>query len=207
MADMILLGIPVKEAERLDWRTRLRIATGMAYCLQHMHQLDPPLPHSNLNSSAIQLTDDYAAKISDLSILNEIVSAKTKSGSRKHSDMTLASNVYSFGVVLFEMVTGKLPYSVENSGSLNDWASHFLHGDRPLKEMTDPTLVSFQEEQLDQVSELIQSCVNPDPEQRPTMKEVSLRLREITKIRPEAAVPKLSPLWWAELEISSFDAS
>lgn len=175
---------------------------GMAYCLQYMHQLDPPLPHSDLTSSAVQLTDDYAAKISDLSFLNEIASAEIKAAARKHTDTTLASNVYSFGVVLFEMVTGRLPYSVDN-GSLEDWALHYLQGDRPLKEMVDPAIASFQEEQLQQISALIKSCVHADQEKRPTMKQVCERLKEITKISPEAAVPKLSPLWWAELEITS----
>ncbi|KAG4920206.1 hypothetical protein JHK82_049168 [Glycine max] len=197
----------IKESEHLDWGTRLRIAMGMAYCLQHMHQLEPPLVLSNLNSSAVQLTDDYAAKISDLSFLNEIASAVIKSPARKNTDMTPASNIYSFGVILFEMVTGRLPYSVDNDGSLDDWASHYLQGDQPLKEMVDPTLASFQEEQLEQVDALIKSCVHPDQKQRPTMKEVCVRLREITKITPDAAVPKLSPLWWAELEIASVNAS
>ncbi|RDX89721.1 Protein MALE DISCOVERER 2 [Mucuna pruriens] len=197
----------IKEAEHLDWGTRLRIAVGMAYCLQHMHQLEPPLALGNLSSSAVQLTDDYAAKISDLSFLNEIASAVIKSPARKHIDMTPASNIYSFGVILFEMVTGRLPYSVENDGSLDDWASHYLQGDQPLRDMVDPTLASFQEEQLEQVGALIKSCVHPDQQQRPTIKEVCLRLREITHITPEAAVPKLSPLWWAELEISSVNGS
>ena len=203
---LILLGIPVKEAEHLDWGTRLRVAMGMAYCLQHMHQLDPPMAHSNLNSQAVQLTDDYAAKVADLSFLKEIVSTETKAGARKHTDIALGSNVYSFGLTLLEMVTGRLPYSVD-TGALEDWTSHYLQGDRPLKEMVDPTLASFQEEQLEEIVALIKSCVHPDPEQRATMKEVSDRLRGITKIIPEAAVPKLSPLWWAELEISSADAS
>ncbi|CAL0320336.1 unnamed protein product [Lupinus luteus] len=197
----------IQEAEHLNWGARLRIVTGMAYCLQHMHQLDPPLPHSNLNSSAVQLTDDYAAKISNLSILNEIGNPKKKSGAIKHIEMTLASDVYSFGVILFEIVTGRLPYSVDNNDSFEDWAWHFLQGDQPIKEMVDPTLTSFDEHQLEQVTALIESCANHDPEKRPTMKEVSMRLREITNITPEAAVPKLSPLWWAELEISALDAS
>ncbi|OIW15078.1 hypothetical protein TanjilG_08565 [Lupinus angustifolius] len=196
----------IQEAEHLDWGTRLRVAMGMAYCLQHMHQLEPPLPHSNLNSSAVQLTDDYAAKISDLSFLNEIGKPDKKSRAKKHIEMTLASNVYSFGVILFEMVTGRLPYSVDNNGSLEDWASHYLQGDQPIKEMVDPTLASIDVEKLEQVAVLIKSCVHQDPQQRPTMKEVSVKLRDITNITPEAAVPKLSPLWWAELEIGSADA-
>ncbi|KAL9332635.1 hypothetical protein ACSQ67_002245 [Phaseolus vulgaris] len=197
----------IKEAEHLDWETRLRVAMGMAYCLQHVHQLEPPLVLGNLNSSAVQLTDDCAAKVSDFSFLTEIASAVIKSSARQHPDMTPASNIYSFGVILFEMVTGRLPYSVDNDGSLDDWASQYLHGDQPLKEMVDPTLASFQEEQLQQVDTLIKSCVHPDQKQRPTVKEVCARLREITKITPEAAVPKLSPLWWAELEIASVNGN
>ncbi|ESW13738.1 hypothetical protein PHAVU_008G221900 [Phaseolus vulgaris] len=190
----------IKEAEHLDWLTRLRVATGMAYCLQHMHQLDPPMALIKLNSQAVYLTDDYASKLSDLSFSYDITSAE-----RKAIDVpkaTLESNVYSFGVLLFEMVTGRLPYSVEQRDSLENWASHYLQGDQPLKDMVDPILVSYQEDQLEQVAALIRSCVHPDPKQRPTMKDVSERLREITKITPESAVPKLSPLWWAELEIA-----
>ncbi|OIV98414.1 hypothetical protein TanjilG_16741 [Lupinus angustifolius] len=197
----------IQESEHLDWGTRLRIAMGMAYCLQYMHQLNPPLPHSNLNSSAVQLTDDYASKISDLSFVNKIGKPNKKSSARKHIEMTLASNVYNFGVILFEMVTGRLSYSADNNGSLGDWAAYYLQGDVPIKEMVDPTLANVDEEKLEQVGDLIKFCVQHDTHKRPTMKEVSLRLREITNITSEAAVPKLSPLWWAELEIAAADES
>ncbi|KAB2614531.1 inactive receptor-like protein kinase [Pyrus ussuriensis x Pyrus communis] len=48
----------IKEAEHLDWRMRLRITMGMAYCLEYMHQLNPPIAHNNLNSGSLQLTED-----------------------------------------------------------------------------------------------------------------------------------------------------
>ncbi|PQP93987.1 putative inactive receptor-like protein kinase [Prunus yedoensis var. nudiflora] len=41
----------IKEAEHLDWIMRMRIAMGVAYCLDYMHQLNPPIAHNNLNSS------------------------------------------------------------------------------------------------------------------------------------------------------------
>nr|AMM43034.1 LRR-RLK [Vernicia montana] len=197
----------IKESEHLDWGMRLRIAMGMAYCLEHMHQLNPPTTHSNLNSSAISLTEDYAAKISDFSFSN-VVTATEAEATKKFLDTPTArpeSNVYSFGVLLFEMVTGRVPYSVDND-SLEDWASYYLRGDQSLKNMVDPTLDSFEEEKLEKIGEVIKSCVHPDPKQRTEMREVTAILREITGITPDGAIPKLNPLWWAELEILSPDA-
>jgi len=52
-----------KEMEHLDWNARTRIIMGTAYCLQYMHELNPPISHTKLVSSAIYLTDDYAAKV------------------------------------------------------------------------------------------------------------------------------------------------
>lgn len=54
---------PVEEADHLDWPARMRTVMGTVYCLQYMHELNPPVPHCNLNSKSIFLTDDYAAKV------------------------------------------------------------------------------------------------------------------------------------------------
>ncbi|KAL9418640.1 hypothetical protein AB3S75_036567 [Citrus x aurantiifolia] len=200
--------IHIKESEHLDWGMRLRIAMGMAYCLEHMHQLNPHIAHNYLNSSAVHLTEDYAAKLSDLSFWNEIAMAEMAATSKKLSSApsaSLESNVYNFGVLLFEMVTGRLPYLVDN-GSLEDWAADYLSGVQPLQQFVDPTLSSFDEEQLEKLGELIKSCVRTDPEKRPTMRDVAAILREITGITPDGAIPKLSPLWWAEIEILSTEA-
>ncbi|KAE8695466.1 putative LRR receptor-like serine/threonine-protein kinase [Hibiscus syriacus] len=121
--------IHIQESEHLDWMMRLRIIMGMAYCLEHMHQLNPPIPQKNLSSSAVVLTEDYAAKISDPCFTNLSDTPPA----------TLGSNVYAFGVLLFEMVTGRMPYMVDN-GSLDDWASHYLRNKQALVEMIDPTL-------------------------------------------------------------------
>ncbi|KAF8396966.1 hypothetical protein HHK36_018603 [Tetracentron sinense] len=198
----------IKEAEHLDWAARLRIAMGMAYCLEHMHQLNPQMIHKNLHSSSVYLTEDYAAKISDFSFWNEVTASKMESAGLELLEPSSdpESNVYSFGVILFEMITGKLPYSVGN-GSFVDWASDYLRGEHPFIEMVDPTLKSLQEEDLEKLYEVIRSCVHHDPKQRPTMREVAARLREITGMGPDGAIPKLSPLWWAELEILSTEAS
>lgn len=193
-----------KESEHLDWGMRLRIVMGMAYCLDHMHQLNPSMAHNNLTSSAVILTEDYAAKISEFTFWNELAACGTNP--EKMAFASPESNVYSFGVILFEMVTGKIPYSVDDA-SIDDWATDYLKGELTLKEIVDPTLSSYDEKQVESIGEVISLCVHPNPDQRPTMREVAVRLRELTLITPDAATPRLSPLWWAELEVMAAEAS
>ncbi|XP_022146863.1 probable inactive receptor-like protein kinase At3g56050 [Momordica charantia] len=194
-----------EEFEHLNWRMRLRIAMGMAYCLEYLHEPNTPLIQLNLTSSAINLTEDYAAKVAECSLQNEIVADEWTCASRyllNTSSGGPESQIYSFGLVLLELMTGKIPHSAEN-GSLEEWAIQYLRLDKPLKELVDPTLASFQEEQLEQIGQLLRSCLHSNPVQRPAMKLITARLRSVTGITPDEAIPKLSPLWWAELEIAS----
>ncbi|XP_024980234.1 inactive receptor-like serine/threonine-protein kinase At2g40270 [Cynara cardunculus var. scolymus] len=187
----------IQEAEHLDWAMRMRIAMGMAYCLDYMHQLTPPISHKNLNSSSVNLTEDYAAKISDFGLCNDSSAANT--------EPTPESNVYSFGIILFEMITGRIPYA--GGDAIDDWVLDFLRGENPMIELVDPTLDSFDADQLEATSKVIRSCVNPDPRRRPKMREVTSKLKEMTRISQDGATPKISPLWWAELEILSTEAT
>ncbi|CAN1354560.1 Protein MALE DISCOVERER 1 [Linum perenne] len=201
----------VKEAEHLDWGTRLRIAMGMAYCLEHMHQLTPPIYHETLRSSSVYLTEDYAGKISDFCFWNDVTAAKMGSSEAtieilESPPADAESNVYSFGMLLLELITGRIPYtSSSEDGSLTDWASNHLREDQPLGKMVDPTLKAFQQVELEKLVDLIRNCIHPDPKTRLSMRDVAERLREITSMDPARATPRLSPLWWAELEIMSTD--
>lgn len=118
----------MKELEHLDWNARVRIIMGTAYCLQYMHGLKPPMPHSNLKSDTIFLTEDYAAKIAEIDFWNELqyksrVSTENES---KHCDLPctadVETDVYNFGVLLLEIVSGRLSYS-EKQGHLVDWVN------------------------------------------------------------------------------------
>lgn len=203
----------VKGIEHLDWATRMRIIMGTAYCLQYMHHdLNPPVAHTNLTSSYIYLTDDYAAKIAEMNFLLGRASKHNNTGDHdtEHSELPpLAdpeSNVYSFGVLLLEIISGKLPYS-EEQGPLVNWAAEFLNDKRSISYMIDQSLKSFKNNELDVICEVIQDCIKPDPRMRPTMKDITAKLREVIRLSPEQSVPRLSPLWWAELEILSVEAT
>ncbi|RDX60492.1 Protein MALE DISCOVERER 1, partial [Mucuna pruriens] len=199
----------IREAEELNWTMRMRIAMGIAYCLEYMHELKPPIAHRNLQSSFIYLTEDYAAKISDISFWNDMCATKNGSATTQLLETPSADtkdNVYGFGIVLFELITGRIPHAGDNN-LLADWAAEYVRWGKSLRDVVDPRLNSLQEEEIEEWSEVIRNCVHPDPEKRPSMKEVTARLKEITAMGPDGANPKGSPLWWAEMAITSTDSS
>lgn len=73
--------------------------------------------------------------------------------------------------------------------------------------MVDPSLKSYKNDELDVICEVIKDCTKQDSRQRPTMKDVTEKLKQVIPITPNQAVPRLSPLWWAELEILSVEAT
>ncbi|KAL6567354.1 hypothetical protein OROGR_001022 [Orobanche gracilis] len=202
----------VKDLEHLDWNARMRIVMGTAYCLQYMHSLNPPVAHINLTSKEIFLTDDYAAKIADVGFWLELVvkSKNPAENESEHSELPplgdVETNIHSFGVMLLEIISGMLPYS-EEKGSLANWAAQYLYDTRTISNLIDPTLKSFKENELHVVCEVIQCCIQQDARKRPLIKEVIQKLRQAIDVSPEAATPRLSPLWWAELEILSAEAA
>lgn len=202
----------IQELEHLDWNARIRIIMGTAYCLQYMHELNPPLPHSDLNANSILLTQDYAAKIVEVELWKEI-SYKSETGDSvdnklEHSKLPpladTEANVYSFGVLLLEIISGKFPYS-EEQGPLVNWAAAYLKDKRSY--LVDPTLNTFKNDELDIICEVIQDCIQQDARKRPTVKEIISKLSQVIDVSPNAAAPGQSPLWWAELEILSAEAT
>ncbi|XP_072998811.1 protein MALE DISCOVERER 1 isoform X1 [Typha latifolia] len=202
----------VKGSEHLDWVARMRIIMGTAYCLQYMqHELNPPVELTDLCSNVILMADDYAAKIADISIWKEAVTKQNLSGDddfdpSETPSVDSLSNIYNFGILMLEIISGKLPYS-EEQGSLLNWATEYLNDKRNIRNLVDPTLKNYKSTELEIICEVIQECIHSDPKHRPTMKEITTKLRQVLAISPDAANPRLSPLWWAELEILSVEAS
>lgn len=193
----------IREAEHLDWKTRLRIIMGVAYCLEHMSQLDPPpLLPTNLNSSSIYLTEDNAAKIADIEFWKDDIN--------KQDDQE--SVVYKFGILVLEVISGRRPFS-EDDRLLVLWASSYLDGKRPLSAMADRTLVrsssAAPEKDVAALCDVVRQCVRrPEAGKRAiSMGEVARLVRGIAGLSPEQAAPREKPLWWAELEIASSETA
>ena len=83
-------------------------------------------------------------------------------------------------------------------------AAEHLHDKENITDLLDPALNFFEmkeKKELDTICKVIQDCIQPVPEQRPAMKEVTSKLREVIKISPDTAAPSLSTLWWTALEL------
>lgn len=106
----------------LSWSTRLKIAVGAARGLEYLHcKANPPVIYRDLKSSNILLDDDFNAKLSDFGLAklgpvgdNTHVSTRVM-GTYGYcapeyamsGKLTLKSDIYSFGVVLLELITGR----------------------------------------------------------------------------------------------------
>jgi hypothetical protein len=201
------LDSAVREDGHLDWPTRLRVAVGVAYCLEHMHQLSPPEIIPTLDTSTICLTDDFAAKISDVFFGDEPRDEMAAIASLSPVLSDKESVVYSYGMVLLETITGRFTASSQG-GLLEAWAVSYLRGERQLRDVIDPSLRrSFDAVVADRLDGVIRGCTDREPRRRLTMTNVASQLREITAMPPDAATPKVSPLWWAELEIISTEVN
>ncbi|GJM93597.1 hypothetical protein PR202_ga10164 [Eleusine coracana subsp. coracana] len=202
----------VEGFDPIDWNGRMRVIMGVAYCIQHMHELSPPIAHPGLKSSAILLSEDGAAKIADMSVWHEVYSKGNMPKNDEfvdHHELVAADpagNVCSFGLLMLEIISGKPSYS-EDKVSLTNLALECIKDGRSMSCLLDPTLKAHKEKDLEIICDLIQACIQSDPKKRPNMRDVTARLREVIGISPEAATPRLSPLWWAELEILSVEAS
>ncbi|CAO2194136.1 unnamed protein product [Urochloa humidicola] len=195
----------LNEFEDLDWAARMRVIMGVAYCLQYMHhELSPPVAIHDVRSDSTFISDDYAAKIADVGVWDELA-AKAKAGKEEGSSRCecppdLPGNVYGFGALMIETISGRVPE--DDHEPMCSWATEHLKA-KNYSKLVDASLKEHKSSELEAVCEVIQECIDPDPTQRPTMRDVVGKLRTPLGISPEQAAPRLSPLWWAELELLS----
>ncbi|KAK1423002.1 hypothetical protein QVD17_18295 [Tagetes erecta] len=192
----------------LPWDIRLKIAIGAARGLAFLHTSDEKVIYRDFKASNILLDGSYNAKLSDFGL------AKMASVSQSHvttrvmgthgyaapeyvttGHLYVKSDVYGFGVVLVEMLTGMRALDDErppNQRNLVEWVKPYLTNHRKLKNIMDPLLEGrYPSKAASQVARLALTCLEPEQKARPSMQEVVVTLEQLSGIKERPKVPRM----------------
>nr|XP_043626011.1 probable LRR receptor-like serine/threonine-protein kinase At2g16250 [Erigeron canadensis] len=188
----------------LDWITRLKIAIGAAEGLSYLHhECSPPVVHRDIEASSILLDDKYEVRLGSLSeacthegdnysnrITRLLRSPQTSEQSASGVITGMCSyDVYCFGKVLLELVTGRIGISASRDLITKD----ILEGILPyisledkdlMTNIMDPSLV-VDEDLLEEVwamAVIAKSCLDPKPSKRPLMRFILKALENLSKV-------------------------
>ncbi|RWW32737.1 hypothetical protein GW17_00002582, partial [Ensete ventricosum] len=138
--DHALLGLSI-DTSKLNWNIRSAICIGTAKGLAYLHEeLEPPIVHRDIKASNILLDSDFAPKIGDFGLAKLFPDNITHISTRvagttgylapeyaMQGQLTKKADVYSFGVLVIEIISGRSSSKTYWSGlgqSLLEWVSH-----------------------------------------------------------------------------------
>lgn len=176
----------------IDWPTRLKIALGSAKGLAYLHEdCHPKIIHRDIKAANILLDYKFEAKVADFGL------AKFQSEDYTHistrvmgtfgymapeyagtGKLTDRSDVFSFGVVLLELITGKRPVgSIQTymDEGLVDWARPLLAkalGDGNYDALIDPRLENYDPSEMSRLVVCAAACVRHSARHRPQMSQI-----------------------------------
>ncbi|XP_071696553.1 receptor-like protein kinase BRI1-like 3 [Rutidosis leptorrhynchoides] len=182
----------------LDWSSRKKIAIGSARGLAFLHHsCIPHIIHRDMKSSNVLLDEDFEARVSDFGMarlvnaLDTHLSVSTLAGTPGYVPpeyyqsfrCTAKGDVYSYGVVLLELLSGKKPIDTMTFGDDNNlvgWAKQ-MQREKRLREILDPELLSDKscEPELFHCLKISFQCVDDKSWRRPTMIQVMAMFKEL----------------------------
>ncbi|KAJ9168795.1 hypothetical protein P3X46_020280 [Hevea brasiliensis] len=201
----------------LDWPTRYKILLDAAEGLSYLHHdCVPPIVHRDVKSNNILLDGDFGARVADFGVAKVVDSTTGKpksmsiiAGSCGYIAPEYAytlrvnekSDIYSFGVVILELVTRKLPVDPElGEKDLVKWVCTTLD-QKGVDHVIDPKLDSCFKEEICKVLNIGIHCTSPLPVNRPSMRRVVKMLQEVVpENMPKTAKKdgKLTPYYYED---------
>lgn len=175
--------------QELNWEVRTRIAFQVALAIKHLHSNG--IIHGNIKSSNILLKNrEYDAYVSEFGI-TQLHSSNSPLNSAgyiapevtKFNEVSKQADVYSFGVLLLELLLGKAPINDAITGAIYDLPKigiSMAEGKMKL-DVFDPELIkdSSIKEKIFRFLFVAISCTTQDPEGRPSMEKVTGLLKSI----------------------------
>ncbi|ONK69941.1 uncharacterized protein A4U43_C05F28560 [Asparagus officinalis] len=197
----------------LDWPMRYRIALDAAEGLCYLHHdCVPPIVHRDVKSNNILLDGDFRAKVADFGVAKVIGGAKSMSviaGSCGYFAPEYAytlrvnekSDIYSFGVVILELVTGKLPVDPEfGEKDLVKWVCTIIE-QKGMEHVFDPKLDICFRDEMSKLLDIGLLCASALPINRPSMRRAVKMIQDVRsddKFNPEKKSGKLSPYYYED---------
>ncbi|XP_078148800.1 uncharacterized protein LOC144544237 isoform X2 [Carex rostrata] len=185
----------------MEWSTRVKVAAGSARGLAYLHEdCHPRIIHRDIKSSNILIDDNFEAQVADFGLARPAENDVTHVSTRvmgtfgylapeyaSTGKLTERSDVFSFGVVLLELITGRKPVDGNRplgEESLVEWARPHLtealeSGD--FKELVDPRLgTNYIETEMFRMVETAAACIRHSASRRPKMSQVVRALDILT---------------------------
>ncbi|KAI3787333.1 hypothetical protein L1987_41733 [Smallanthus sonchifolius] len=178
-----------QECGVLTWEARMKVLLGIAKALAYLHEaIEPKVVHRDIKSSNILIDHDFNGKLSDFGLAKLLDSGESHINTRVMGTfgyvapeyantgmLNEKSDIYSFGVLLLEAVTGRDPVDynrVANEVNLVEWLKTMV-GNRRAEEVVDPNLVlKPSTHDLKRALLVALRCVDPVSEKRPKMSQV-----------------------------------
>ncbi|KAK4795632.1 hypothetical protein SAY86_027958 [Trapa natans] len=174
---------------RLTWDARMKVILGTAKALAYLHEaIEPKVVHRDIKSSNILIDDEFNAKVSDFGLAKLLGSGESHVTTRvmgtfgyvapEYANSGLLnekSDIYSFGVLLLEAITGRDPVDYSRAAdevNLVEWLKTMV-GMRKAEDVIDPNLeVKPSTRTLKRALLAALRCVDPAADKRPKMTQV-----------------------------------